>query len=70
MIKQIFSVPDMHCSNCSMKLESIEDDFPAIKQIDASYHKQQMIVEFDETKLSVNEIIVAAKKKGYQAIPT
>jgi len=70
MIKQTFSVPDMHCSNCSMKLESIEDDFPAIKQIDASYHKQQMIVEFDETKLSVNEIIVAAKKKGYQAIPT
>jgi len=69
MIKQIFSVPDMHCSNCSMKLESIEDDFPAIKQIDASYHKQQMTVEFDETKLSINEIIVAAKKKGYQAIP-
>ena len=70
MIKQIFSVPDMHCSNCSMKLESIEDDFPAIKQIDASYHRQQMTVEFDETKLSINEIIVAAKKKGYQAIPT
>lgn len=60
----------MHCSNCSMKLESIEDDFPAIKQIDASYHRQQMTVEFDETKLSINEIIVAAKKKGYQAIPT
>ena len=60
----------MHCSNCSMKLESIEDDFPEIKQIDASYHKQQMTVEFDETKLSINEIIVAAKKKGYQAIPT
>ena len=53
-----------------MKLESIEDDFPAIKQIDASYHRQQMTVEFDETKLSINEIIVAAKKKGYQAIPT
>jgi len=53
-----------------MKLESIEDDFPAIKQIDASYHKQQMTVEYDEAKLSVNEIIAAAKKKGYQAIPT
>lgn len=69
MIKQIFSVPDMHCSNCSMKLEFIEDDFPAIKQIDASYHKQQMTVEFDETKLTTDEIIAAAKKKGYQAIP-
>ena len=69
MIKQTFSVPDMHCSNCSMKLESIEDDFPAIKQIVASYHKQQMTVEYDETKLTAEEIIAAAKKKGYQAIP-
>ena len=69
MIKQTFSVPDMHCSNCSMKLESIEDDFPAIKEINASYHKQQMVVEYDETKLSVGEIVAAAKKKGYQAIP-
>ena len=70
MLKQSFSVPDMHCSNCSMKLESIEDDFPAIKQINASYHKQQMIVEYDETKLTADEIIAAVKKKGYQAIPT
>lgn len=53
-----------------MKLESIEDDFPAIKQIDASYHKQQMVVEYDETKLTLDEIIAAVKKKGYQAIPT
>lgn len=59
----------MHCSNCSMKLESIEDDIPAIKRIDASYHKQQMTVEYDETKLTVEEIIAAAKRKGYQAIP-
>jgi copper chaperone CopZ len=69
MKKQIFKIPDMHCSNCSMKLESIEDDFPAIKEINASYHKQQMIVEYDETKLTAEEIIAAARKKGYQAIP-
>jgi len=70
MKKQIFSVPDMHCSNCSMKLESIEDDFPAIKAINASYHKQQMVVEYDETKLTIDEIIAAVKKKGYQALLT
>lgn len=69
MKKQTFKIPDMHCSNCSMKLESIEDDYPAIKEINASYHKQQMIVEYDETKLTAEEIIAAARKKGYQAIP-
>lgn len=69
MIKQTFSVPDMHCSNCSMKLESIEDELNGIQEINASYHKQQMTVEFDESKLTVDQIIAAAKKKGYQALP-
>ena len=70
MLKQTFSVLDMSCTNCAMKLESIEDDFPAIKEINASYHKQQMIVEYDETKITVEQIIAAAKKKGYQALPS
>jgi len=69
MIKKTFNVPDMHCTNCSMKLESIEDELPGIKEINASYHKQQMIVEFDETKVSEDQIIAAAKKKGYEAVP-
>jgi len=68
MIKKTFSVPDMHCSNCSMKLESIEDDLPGVKGINASYHKQQMVVEFDEKQVSDEQIIAAAKKKGYQAV--
>ena len=68
MVKKTFNVPDMHCTNCSMKLESIEDELAGIKEINASYHKQQMTVEFDETKISENQIIAAAKKKGYQAV--
>ena len=69
MTKKIFSVPDMHCSNCSMKLESIEDELNGIREINASYHKQQMVVEYDETLVTMGDIIAAAKKKGYQAIP-
>jgi copper chaperone CopZ len=51
-----------------MKLESIEDELVGIKEINASYHKQQMTVEFDETVVSEDQIIAAAKKKGYQAV--
>lgn len=69
MIKRIFSVPDMHCSNCSMRLEGIEDELAGIREINASYHKQQMVVEFDETKVTEEQIMAAVKKKGYQAIP-
>lgn len=68
MIKQTFSVPDMHCSNCSMKLESIEDELDGIREINASYHKQIMTVEFDEARVSLDQILAAVKKKGYTAI--
>jgi copper chaperone CopZ len=68
MLKQTLSVPDMHCSNCSMKLEAIEDELDGIREINASYHKQQMTVEFDETRVSLEQILAAVKKKGYTAI--
>ena len=70
MIKKIFKVPDMSCTNCAMKLESLEDTLDGVKEINASYHKLQMIIEYDETKLTDEQIIAAVKKKGYQAIPT
>ncbi len=67
MIKRIFNVVDMSCTNCAMKLESLEDVLDGVKEINASYHKLQMIVEYDESKLTDEQIIAAAKKKGYTA---
>jgi len=69
MVKKTFRVPDMHCSGCAMRLEGLEDDLAGIQRISASYHKQQMEVEYDENRVSQEQIIAAAKKLGYQAIP-
>jgi copper chaperone CopZ len=68
MIKKTFKVPDMSCTNCAMKLESLEDVLDGVKEIAASYHKLQMTVEYDETKLTEEQIIAAVNKKGYQAV--
>ena len=68
MIKKTFKVPDMSCTNCTMKLESLEDTLDGVKEINASYHKLEMVVVYDETKLTDEQIVAAVKKKGYQAI--
>jgi copper chaperone CopZ len=68
MIKKTFKIPDMTCSNCAMKLESLEDDLEGVKEINASYHRLEMVIEFDESKLTVEQIVAAVKKKGYQAV--
>jgi copper ion binding protein len=69
MQKKTFRIPDMHCTNCVMRVESIEDELPGVKEVNASYHKLNMVVEFDETQVSAEQIIAAVKKKGYEAIP-
>ncbi len=58
-------VPDMECVNCAMHLEGLEDKLPGIRRINASYKKQTMEVDFDETRLTVEQIITAANAMGY-----
>jgi copper chaperone CopZ len=67
--KITYRVEGMHCSNCAMNIEGIEDDLPGIKQVSASYQKGQMLVEFDEAKVSQAQILAAVEKRGYQAFP-
>ncbi len=65
MLKQIFRVTDMHCTACVMRLEGLEDDLPGVKRVRASYQKQQMEVEYDETRLSAAQIVAAIQQLGY-----
>jgi copper chaperone len=67
MIKKVFSIPDMHCSNCVMRLEGIEDDLEGIREIRGSYHKQTLEVTFDATVVSEDEIRQAITELGYTA---
>jgi len=69
-MKITLPVPDMECPNCAMHLEGLEDTLPGIKRITASYKKQVMEVEFDETKISVEQIIQAANRLGYHPVFT
>jgi copper chaperone CopZ len=64
----VFEVKDMHCVNCAMTLQSLEDDLPGIDQVDASFRNQKMTVKFDESTVDIAQIIEAVKKLGYTAI--
>lgn len=68
MEKRAYKVPDMHCPNCKMRLEGLEDELPGIRQIYASYHQQTLNVEFDERLVSEAEILQTAKSMGYQLL--
>jgi len=66
MARVTFTIADMHCSNCVMRLEGIEDDLPGVRRATASYRSQTMEVEYDETLVTTEEIAAAIRKKGYE----
>jgi len=65
MGKQVFRVTDMHCSNCVMRIEGLEDDLPGVQRVRASYKKQQVEVEYDDNKVSATQIAAVIQKLGY-----
>jgi copper chaperone CopZ len=64
-MKQIFRIPDMECPSCAMRLEGLEDDLPGVKRVRASVARQQMEIEYDETRLSPTDIVAAIQRLGY-----
>jgi copper chaperone CopZ len=64
-MKKTYTITNMECPNCAMILESIEDDLPGILRVDASYHKGQLTVEFDERLVSEAQILAEVARKGY-----
>jgi copper chaperone CopZ len=65
MIKKTYHISDMHCSSCAMRLEGLEDTLNGIRNIKASYRKQTLEFEFDETVLKEAEIFKAIADLGY-----
>lgn len=66
MIKKTFRIADMHCSMCAMTIESIEDELEGVRSVKASYQKARMEVEFDETRVTEEQIAAAVEEKGYR----
>ena len=69
IVKQAFSVPGMHCSSCVMLLEGLEDELQGVERVSASCKAKRMEVEYDPSAVTTKDIVDAAKKEGYEAIP-
>jgi len=67
MTKRItMKIRGMECPNCAMILERIEDKLKGVVMAEASYHKEQLVVEYDEAELDEARIKAAVERLGYQ----
>jgi copper chaperone CopZ len=56
----------MECPNCALILESLEDRLPGVQRAEASYRKSQMVVEYDESRLTLDQIRAEIQRLGYE----
>lgn len=69
MTKKItLNIHGMECANCSMILERIEDELDGVFFAEASYRKARLVVEYDESRISLERIKEKVHSLGYGVI--
>ena len=65
MSKTKFQIKDMHCAGCAMTIEGALEDLPGVTAANANYAKQIADVEYDESKVTEQQMIAAIQQAGY-----
>jgi len=63
-MKKVFKIKGMHCNSCSMLIEKELEN--KVNKIKVSYSNEEAEIDFDEDKISEQEIKEAIKKLGYE----
>jgi copper chaperone CopZ len=70
MIRAEFQIMGMHCPNCAMRLESLEDSIAGIHSALANYQQGSLVVEYDSALLGEAELLIAIREAGYEGVKT
>ena len=66
--KAFFKVVGMYCTTCKPIVEKQVKDEPAVKRIDINYMTDSVIIEYDSSSLTKEEIKVKLEKSGYKFV--
>lgn len=65
MIKKIFNLEGLDCGSCCMMIDDCLEEMEGVRSSNTNYAKQVCEVEFDESKLSEEDLISAVENSGY-----
>ncbi len=66
-MKTKLNISWMHCSSCSKLIESTLNKNEFVKNASVNFWNNKALVDFDETKISENEIMTLVEKAWYKA---
>lgn len=63
------STSGMHCSSCSMLVDMTLDDLDGVVESKTDHATGESVVTYDDSKVSLEQIIEAIRGVGYEAAP-
>lgn len=67
MKKVTLKLKGMHCTSCSVLIDTVLEELPGVKSSKTSYAEQKVELEFDPAKSTIPQFISAIKVEGYEA---
>lgn len=68
MVRKRFQIQGLHCVGCAMTIDGALEDLPFVKSASTNYAKQTVDVEYDEGKITEQQLIQAIEAAGYKAV--
>jgi len=65
MTKVVLKVKKMHCASCSILIDKLVGKQAGVVSIKTSYGSEKTVIEFDETKITLEKIDELINKLGY-----
>lgn len=66
LTKTIIQIDGMHCNSCALNIDFDLEDLPGVKSAKTNYAKQVTEVEYDQDKITPEQILKQIQKTGYQ----
>ena len=67
MQKVTLKLTGMHCTSCSVLIDTVLEELPGIKSSKTSYADQKVEVEFDPNQIDTQRMIATIQSEGYEA---
>ncbi|MFH0971410.1 MAG: heavy metal translocating P-type ATPase [Candidatus Micrarchaeota archaeon] len=68
-MKTKFEIIGMHCATCSLRIAKALKKTPGVLEANVNYAAEKADVEYDEKKVTINDLMAAVAAQGYRAIP-
>ncbi len=65
MEKITLKLTGMHCTSCSLLIDTVLEELPGVQYSKTSYADQKVEVEFDPEKVNTQQMIQVIKTEGY-----